>query len=240
MALPKRYERIKSVLARRQLDLTVLMEDLQKPHNLAAIVRTSDSVGLHRLHAVRLNQGAHDIGLSNFYSSGAKDWVDVQQHETLQSAVDVIKQTPQMQKPQIIAAHLSDQAVDYRDINYTQPTILLLGSEKFGVSEEAAQLADQHAIIPMLGFVESLNVSVAAALILYEAQQQRTQLGMYERGLQIDSEEYKKIMFESAHPTIRQYCIERNKPYPKMDIETGELLEDPRDLPRIKPRKNQT
>ena len=87
--------------------------------------------------------------------------------------------TQKMQNMQILAAHLSLEAVNYRDVDYTQPTCILMGNEKHGVSDEAASIADKHIIIPMLGMVQSLNVSVATAVILFEAQRQRRNAGLY-------------------------------------------------------------
>lgn len=223
MALPERFEKIKTLLAKRQPDLTVLMESLQKPYNLAAIMRNADAVGIHDVHAVRINPQAQHIGMSKFYSSGAREWVHLHTYPRLADGLAAV----QAQGMQIVAAHFSDRAVDYREIDYCQPTAILTGAEKFGVSAEAADIADQHTVIPMMGFTQSLNVSVAAALILFEAQRQRSAAGLYDT-MRLPADEYKKRLFEAAHPKIRQYCIERNRPYPEMDIETGELLSDPR------------
>jgi len=83
--------------------------------------------------------------------------------------------------------------VDYRQLDYTCPTCVLLGTEKWGVSPEAAELSDAHILIPMMGMVQSLNVSVAAAVILFEAQRQRLQRGLYDQP-QLSPEGYTEML----------------------------------------------
>ena len=125
---------------------------------------------------------------------------------------------------QVLAAHFSDKAVDFRSIDYTKPTCVLVGSELVGVSDEAADLADEHVIIPMVGMVQSLNVSVASALILYEAQRQRAEANMYGE-LKVPREEVDYILFNALHPTIKKYCDKHQMRYPKLD-EHGDI-DDP-------------
>ena len=78
-----------------------------------------------------------------------------------------------------MAAHLSDEATDYRELDYTVPTALVVGTELFGVSEAGPGLSDQQVMIPMKGMTQSLNVSVACAIVLYEAMRQREAAGLY-------------------------------------------------------------
>lgn len=170
----RRRERIHAVLAKRQKDLTVLAEEVHKPHNLSAILRSCDAVGIGTVHAVKPTGGVATFSAT---SASADKWVELVVHTGVAAAVANVKATGM----RVYAAHLSDEAVDYRAVDYTVPCAVLLGNEKDGVSEEAAALADQHVIIPMLGMVQSLNVSVAAAVILFEAQRQRVAAGMYDR-----------------------------------------------------------
>ena len=170
----KRYERICEMLARRQPDLTVCMEQVHKPHNVSAIVRTADAVGVHEVHAV---WPGHRMRTMVSAAAGSNSWVSVKSHQTIGDAVSHLKGRGM----QILATNLSAKAVDFREIDYTRPTCILMGQEKTGISQEALDLADRDIIIPMIGMVQSLNVSVASALILYEAQRQRQNAGMYER-----------------------------------------------------------
>jgi len=164
---PERFKRISDMLAQRQLDLTVCMEEVHKPHNLAAIVRTADAIGIHRVHAVWPKTWIHK---RKGTARGSQNWVDVKLHPDIGTAVAELKASGM----QILATHLSDSSVDFRAIDYTKPTAILVGQEKHGIGEEALALADHHIVIPMVGMVQSLNVSVAAAAILYEAQRSRT------------------------------------------------------------------
>lgn len=169
----RRRRRILDVLSRRQPDLTVLAEDVYKPHNLSAMLRSCDAVGIGTVHAVRPTGG---VATFNATSASAEKWVDLVVHERLDDAVAALR----AQGMRIYAAHLSDQAVDYRDVDYRGPSAIVFGNEKEGVTPAAAAAADAHVVIPMLGMVQSLNVSVATAVILFEAQRQRRDAGLYD------------------------------------------------------------
>jgi tRNA (guanosine-2'-O-)-methyltransferase len=169
---PERKARIEEVAARRQPDLTVFMEKVHKPHNVAAVLRTCDAVGVMRAHAV---PGSEGIPKLNHTSQGAQRWVELVRHPDTESGLTHLRQ----QGFRLYAAHFSDQAIDFRRPDYTEPTAIVMGTEKFGVSDEALAMVDQEIIIPMAGMAQSLNVSVATALILYEAQRQRAEAGLY-------------------------------------------------------------
>ncbi|MCX7802612.1 MAG: tRNA (guanosine(18)-2'-O)-methyltransferase TrmH [Meiothermus ruber] len=196
---PERLARIRAVLNKRQPDLTVLMERVHKPHNFSAILRSCDAVGVLEAHAIPAKQGIPNLeeaeGLSlegktfNETSGSAAKWVGLQLHADTASAFAHLK----ARGFQVLAAHFSERAVDYRQADYTRPTCILLGTEKWGVSPEAAELADAHILIPMVGMVQSLNVSVAAAVILFEAQRQRLQAGFYEQ-VRLAPEQYEAVL----------------------------------------------
>lgn len=211
---PERFETIKKVLAQRQMDLTVLMDGVHKPHNFNAIVRTCDAVGIHRAHYVPVEGGYKPFSNT---AKGSQKYVVAEKHESFKDAATVLKNSGM----QLLAAHLSDQAVDYRTIDYTCPTVLVMGEEKKGISEQTADLVDHHVIIPMQGMVESLNVSVACAVILFEAQKQRLAAGMYlKRSMPDDL--YYPTLFEWCWPKIARICQEQGKDYPPLD-EVGEF-----------------
>jgi len=170
---PERKQRIIDTAVRRQPDLTVFMERVHKPHNLAAVLRTCDAVGVMHAHAV---PGEHGLPALNNTAQGAQRWVGLSRHADTVSGLSVLHD----QGFHCVAAHFSDRAVDFREIDYTQPTALVLGTEKFGISDEAAAQCDRHVVIPMHGMTQSLNVSVACALILYEAERQRRIAGRYD------------------------------------------------------------
>ncbi len=170
---PERKARIQSVAARRQVDLTVFMERVHKPHNVAAILRTCDAVGVMRAHAVPPTGG---IPALNHTAQGAQRWVELIRHHDAAAGLAQLRQAGF----RLYAAHFSERAVDFREPDYTQPTAIVMGTEKFGVSAETLEMVDGEVVIPMLGMTQSLNVSVATALILFEAQRQRQAAGMYE------------------------------------------------------------
>ncbi|MEA5512148.1 tRNA (guanosine(18)-2'-O)-methyltransferase TrmH [Crocosphaera sp. UHCC 0190] len=214
--LPRRYHRIKQVLNQRQPDLTVLTEDVHKSHNLSAIIRTCDAVGILEVHTLNVIDEFPEVSL---VAKGSDKWIFLNPHPDIKTAINHLKK----QNFRIYAAHFSEQSVDYRQIDYTQPTAILLGAEKWGVSQEAAQLADGHIIIPMLGMVQSLNVSVAAAVILFEAQRQRLGAKMYDN-TRLAPETYQRILFEWSYPDIAAKYQEKGEPYPSLG-ENGQIIQ---------------
>lgn len=208
------------MLTARQPDLTVCMEQVHKPHNVSAVIRTADAVGVHEIHAVWPTNRMRTLVSS---AAGSNSWVQVQTHKTITDAVASMKS----QGMQVLATHLSDHAVDFREIDYTRPTCILLGQEKTGITPEALALADRDIIIPMVGMVQSLNVSVASALILYEAQRQRQNAGMYHRDTcMLDEEEQQRLLFEGGYPVLANVAKRKGLPRPTLD-ETGQIVADP-------------
>ena len=222
----QRYARIREMLARRQPDLTVCMEQVHKPHNVSAIIRTADAVGVHEVHAVWPGSRMRTMASS---AAGSNSWVQVKTHLTIGDAVTHLKNRGM----QVLATHLSDKAVDFRDIDYTRPTCILMGQEKTGITQEALDLADQDIIIPMTGMVQSLNVSVASALILYEAQRQRQNAGMYRReNSMLPQDEQQRLLFEGGYPVLANVAKRKGLPYPHVNTQ-GEIEADATWLPGV-------
>ena len=192
---------------------------MHKHHNLSAIVRSADAVGCHHVHAV---WPENQKWLTNNTSGGSKNWLETHLHKNIDDATTAMRaRNPDIQ---ILATHLSTDAVDFREIDYTKPTAIIVGQEKTGISEQALKHADQNIIIPMQGMVQSLNVSVAAALILFEAQRQRELAGLYNRNMLSDEIKH-PIYFEGCHPIIARQCKLKKLPYPVLD-EHGEIVAD--------------
>lgn len=216
---PERYARICEMLAARQPDLTVCMEEVHKPHNIAAVIRTADAVGVHEIHAVWPSSRMRTLVSS---AAGSNSWVQVKTHQTIQDAVAKMK----AKGMQVLATHLSDKAVDFRTIDYTRPTCILLGQEKTGITPEALALADSDIVIPMAGMVQSLNVSVASALILYEAQRQRQNAGMYQRQISpLSTKEQQRLLFDGGYPVLSNVAKRKKLPRPFID-ESGQIIAD--------------
>lgn len=213
---PERLTRMQSVLAYRQPDLTLIADGIHKPRNLAALVRSADAVGIHRIYTVMPEGGyRHYRGTTR----GADRWVERTACESFADALAQVKAAGM----QVYAAHLSDSAVDYRDVDYTVPCALLLGAEKEGVSEEALAAADRHITIPMLGMVSSLNVSTAAGIILAEAQRQRQLAGMY-ASMRLSPDEAALTLFEWSNPEVAGFCRAQGWAYPDYDMQ-GQMVD---------------
>ena len=214
---PERFEKIKNVLKKRQTDLTVIMDNIHKPHNFSAIVRTCDAIGIADVQYIPVKERYRQL---NYYAKGSQKWVEAHKYDDFPSAAKEF----QDKGYQLLAAHFSDQAIDYRDVDYTKPTAIVMGTELNGISDETAKIVDKHIVVPMQGMVASLNVSVASAVILFEAQAQRLSAGMYNsRSMQDDR--YKKLLFEWSYPRIARMFREKNQPYPKLD-EQGYFKEE--------------
>lgn len=216
---PERFQRLQRILARRQNDLTVLMDRVHKPHNFAAVMRSCDAVGIGQVHLVPTDtyHPAHRNAM------GATRYVDVRPHDTVGEALAELRR----QGMTIVAAHPAPDSVDYRSLDYTRPTALLLGTELEGLDETTAEAADVRVVVPMRGAVASLNVSVAAAVILYEMERQRADAGRYDQPLQ-ETEQTRRTLFEWSYPRIADLCRRRGVEYPEQD-DAGEIVGE---LPR--------
>ena len=124
---------------------------------------------------------------------------------------------------------MNPKSIDYKECDFKGATAFVLGAEKWGISEEAASLVDEHIHIPMRGMVESLNVSVAASTLLFEAIRQRQEAKIIpESGEGMSQETYKEKIFEWAYPEVSQWCKNEGRKYPELN-EKGEIIDD---LPR--------
>ena len=222
--LPRRFERLKSVLNRRISDLTVLIENVEKPHNLSAIIRSCDAVGVLEAYAIFNKEKFLTF---NSTAQGSQKWVQINQYKETSEAIKVLKK----KGFKLYGTNLNPKSIDYRLCNFKGPTAFVLGAEKWGISEEAASLMDEHIYIPMRGMVESLNVSVAASALLFEAIRQRQAANMIpECGEGISQKQYKEKIFEWAYPEVAKWCKSEGKKYPELN-DKGEIIGD---LPRTK------
>ncbi len=220
--LPRRFERIKSVLKRRFSDLTILIENVEKPHNLSAIIRSCDAVGVLEAYAIFNKEKFLTF---NSTAQGSQKWVQINQYKETTEAIKVLKQ----KGFKLYGTNLNPNSIDYRKCNFKGPTAFVLGAEKWGISKEAASLVDEHIHIPMRGMVESLNVSVAASALLFEALRQRQVANLIpESGEGMNEETYKNKIFEWAYPEVAKWCKSKGKKYPELN-EKGEIIDD---LPR--------
>lgn len=218
---PERFYKIRQVLDQRQPDLTVLADGMHKAQNLSAVLRTCDAVGIFQMHIVAAP--TQKTGIWKRSAGGSARWVRTVRHPDTLTAIEAV----QADGMAIYAAHLSDQAVDYRAVDYTRPCAIVLGAERDGVSAEVLGACNAQISIPMFGMVESFNVSVAAALILAEARQQRERAGHYKGGSRLSPDTYRQALFEWCHPGMARYCRERQLAYPALD-EDGDIADPSR------------
>jgi tRNA (guanosine-2'-O-)-methyltransferase len=210
---PERFQKLARALLRRQPDLTVLMERVHKSHNLSAILRNCDAVGVLEAHAIPPDEG---LQIHSHTSAGTAKWVRLVRHPTIQAAIEKLKG----RGFRVLAAHPGPEAVDFREVDFTVPTALMMGAELMGLSDKALALADLRISIPMVGMAQSFNVSVATALLLFEAFRQREAAGMYDES-RIDPKEARRILFEWVYPRVARHCRDQGKPYPSLGDDGG-------------------
>lgn len=184
---PERQQRIESVLSHRQNDLTVVLENVFDPHNISAVMRSCDAVGIQEIYVLNTKIPRHKKWGSRSSSSAAK-WLTVHQFEDLPSCMAALRQRYQ----RILTTHLSSDAVGLYSIDFTGSLALVFGNEHAGVSDELRQMADGNFIIPQVGMIRSLNISVACAVTLYEAYRQKAAAGQYATQ-KLNHEEYRSL-----------------------------------------------
>ena len=172
---PERSKRLKEVLDKRQHDLTVILENVFDPHNISAVMRTCDSVGIQEIYVLNTAIPKHKKW-GNRSSSSADKWLTIHQFSDTATCLKVVKSKYE----QILTTHLSSDAADLYGLDLTVPTALVFGNEHSGVSDELREMADGNFIIPQVGIIKSLNISVACAVTIYEAFRQKSAAGHYD------------------------------------------------------------
>ncbi|MBU1679930.1 MAG: RNA methyltransferase [Bacteroidetes bacterium] len=169
----QRIDKITSVLSARQHTLRVVLENIHDPHNVSAIYRTCDAAGIPK---VTLLYNVEEFPkLSKTSSASAKKWVETEKFSEAEKCITSLKNYGY----KIYSSVLNKNSKSIYDIDLTDKIAIVLGNESRGVSSEVAESSDELIYIPMRGMIQSLNVSVANAVILYEAQRQRMLKGMY-------------------------------------------------------------
>jgi len=172
---PERTERLSNVLAKRQPGLTVVLENVSDPHNISAVMRTCDAVGVQDIYILNTKIGLHELWSEKASSSAAK-WLTVHQFTNAAECFAELRKN----FSKIFTTHLSSDAVDLFELELTESVALIFGNEHSGVSEDIISMADGNFIIPQVGIIKSLNISVACAVTLYEAYRQKKIAGHYD------------------------------------------------------------
>ena len=173
---PERYNKLLSVIRKRQPDLTVVLENVYDPHNISAVMRTCDAVAIQHVYTIDTRPTRHEKwGFRS--SSSASKWMTIHPYDDLDRCYEDLRR----QYERILVTHLDDEATDLYGVDFTGPVALVFGNEHAGVSEEARSKADGSFFIPQQGMIRSLNISVACAVTLYEAYRQKSAAGHYHR-----------------------------------------------------------
>jgi len=192
-----RRQRLRQVLAWRQPDLTLVLHNIHDPHNVSAIIRSCDAFGVLGVHLLYTREKFPH--LSSGSSASATKWVEVTRHQRAEDLVATLGS----QGFSVVAAGWAPDAVAVMDWDFTQPTAVILGNEHRGLDPDLAALVPRVLHVPMYGMVQSLNVSVAAAIILYEAMRQRRAAGH----LRVPA-----LGADQMDELYRAWCV-RGKPY---------------------------
>lgn len=172
---PQRYQRLTSVLNHRQPDLTVVLENVFDPHNVSAVMRTCDAVGIQDVYILNDRIPPHKKwGYKS--SSTATEWLSVHQFTDAESCFEEVRK----KYKKIYTSHLGEYSKEVYKIDLTESIALVFGNETFGVSENIRKYSDGDFVIPQVGIIKSLNISVACAVTLYEAFRQKKEKGHYD------------------------------------------------------------
>lgn len=172
---PERSQRLNAVLEKRQPGITVVLENVSDPHNISAVMRTCDAIGVQDIYVLNTVIQRHKKWGAKSSSSAAK-WLTVHQFTDVTSCFDALRKN----YSKIYTTHLSSDAVDLYELDFSESIALVFGNEHSGVSEELIGLCDGNFIIPQVGIIKSLNISVACAVTLYEAFRQKRIAGHYD------------------------------------------------------------
>src|SRR5678816_4366202 len=185
---PERKQKLISVLQKRQNDLTVVLENVFDPHNISAVMRTCDAVGVQEVWVLNSKIPPHSKWGKRSSSSAAK-WLTVHQFTNAAECFSSLRK----RYATILTTCLTDHAISLHEIDFTKSIALVFGNEHDGVSEEIRKLADGNFIIPQAGIIQSLNISVACAVTLYEAYRQKALAGHYNKA-KLDGDVLKDLM----------------------------------------------
>jgi len=187
---PERHHKLTSVLNKRQSGIAIVMENVFDPHNISAVMRTCDAVGVQDIYILNTKIPRHKKWGAKSSSSAAK-WLTVHQYENAGECFAMLRNTYST----ILTTHLSSDAADLHSIDFTKSIALVFGNEHSGVSDEIRAMADGNFIIPQVGIIQSLNISVACAVTLYEAFRQKNNAGQYNQK-SLDDVRYAEIFRE--------------------------------------------
>lgn len=192
-----RQKKIKSVISQRCFDIAVVMESIYDRGNISAVMRTAEGLGFGNIKIIETQEKFKE---SNRVTQGADKWVEVEKFKSTTEAIKKIKEDGY----QLVVTALTEKAKPIHEVDFSLPTALVLGNEKSGASEEIIAAADHCVVVPMPGFVQSFNISVAGALCLYHIREDRIR----RRGHCEDLTELQKQILQSRYALRTLYSAE--------------------------------
>lgn len=201
---PEREARLQNVASTRQFDLTILLENVHDSHNVSAVLRSCDAVGIPKIY--RLNsddrlQTPEYIEFSKRASAGSRKWVQVETFENLDDALTEIRRHHDI----LVGASLTEGSTTLHDLDLTRNMALVFGNEHEGISTELLSQLDGWFTIPQFGMVQSLNVSVACAVTMFEAMRQKSLANHYD-GIRFPTKAQALLSeFELIHQGLHSY-----------------------------------
>jgi len=183
-----RKEKLKSVLEKRQPDITVVLENVHDPHNVSAVLRSCDAIGILDVNLI-YNGGQVFPKLGEKSSASARKWINIKKFNNVDECYDNLRS----QNKRIYTTNMNVESTSLYELDFTNPVALVFGNEHSGVSEEATKAADDNFLIPQVGVIQSLNISVACAVTLFEVFRQRLVSGFYDER-QLSESDFKEIL----------------------------------------------
>lgn len=216
---PSRERRIREVIRCSQPDLTVVLENVHDPLNISAVMRSCDAVGVREIFVVYTQHflKEHNLKVGKKTSGGAFKWIDVYLFEDLEECYRRVRE----RYGRILATGLGQKSTSLYELDLTLPTALVFGNERTGLTPQAVALADGNFVIPQMGFTQSLNISVACAVSLFEAQRQRALAGYYDEKPRLTAEQQEQLFARwqkelSEESWVHRYAIPVSKKSPPL------------------------
>jgi len=205
MVTDERQEKLERVARNRQAGFTVVIEDVFDPHNLGAVTRTCDAFGIQEVNVIFETHpefNPKEVGKNS--STATNKWIDYRIHHSTQAGIQTLKDEGWL----TVATVIDETADSIFDADLTHPKIaLMFGNEKMGLSEQAMAMADKRVTIPMVGIAQSMNISVSAALFIYEVTRQRRASGL-DQYLKDDEDVQETLNYFQE---MQEYFRKRNK-----------------------------
>lgn len=161
----RRRGRLKEVLEARMNHLTVVLEDVYQSHNFSAVLRSADIFGLQYVHFI---ENRNHLKISEDVSMGSTQWLNINRYKTHENNTKECLTQLKQQGYKIVATSLHKNSVSLQELDLSQRTALVFGTELTGISKDVEEMADEFVQLPMYGFTESFNISVCAALCMFE------------------------------------------------------------------------